>query len=110
MLTEKISVSYTCCVCLNERSDVITRKKYYQKIHTYCDYPSKDTEMDILCSLCFKTENAIEEKINSKLNLEIQAKKMKMDLKKKFLLLFWELLYKFLFLMLTRGEVISSIY
>ncbi|XP_023210347.1 KRAB-A domain-containing protein 2-like [Centruroides sculpturatus] len=75
MLTEEISVSDTCCVCLKETSDALACKKCRQKIHTFCGHASKDDEMDILCTLCFKTENAIEGKINSKINLEIQAKK-----------------------------------
>ncbi|GBM66486.1 hypothetical protein AVEN_129271-1 [Araneus ventricosus] len=53
--------------------------------YNFCDHASKDNELDILCTRCFKTEHDIECKINSKINLEIQAKnKTKMNSEKKF--------------------------
>lgn len=66
MFTEETSLSDNRCVSLNEKSDLLG------KIHT-CGHGSKNHEMDILCTICFKqTEIAIEGKIHSKINLEIQ--------------------------------------
>ena len=62
------------CV-IKEMSDVLACTKCTQKMHTFCAYASKDDEMHILCTLCFKTANVIKGKINSKINLEIQTKK-----------------------------------
>ncbi|GFX13965.1 integrase catalytic domain-containing protein [Trichonephila clavipes] len=64
-------------------SDALACKKCREKIHTFCGHASKDDEMDILCTLCYRTKNAIEGKIISKINLEIQAKKIKMNSGKK---------------------------
>ncbi|GFQ80343.1 uncharacterized protein TNCT_127041 [Trichonephila clavata] len=75
MLTEDIAVSDICCVCLKETSDALVCNKCREKIHTFCGHASKNNEMVILCTFCYKTENAIKGKINSKINLEIQAKK-----------------------------------
>ncbi|GFY66416.1 uncharacterized protein TNIN_476391 [Trichonephila inaurata madagascariensis] len=83
MLTEDIVISDTCCVCLKETSNALACKKCREKIHTFCGHASKDDEMDILCTLCYRTKNVIEGKINSKINLEIQDKKMKMNSGKK---------------------------
>jgi hypothetical protein len=87
MFTKEASISATCCVCLKETSDEHVCRKCRRKIHRFCGHASKgdgDEEMDILCTLCFKTENAVKGKIDSKFNLEIQAKKMKMNSDKKF--------------------------
>ncbi|KFD45721.1 hypothetical protein M513_13399 [Trichuris suis] len=42
-------------------------------------------EANILCNLCFNIDNAGKAKVESKLNLEIQAKRMKVDSDKQFL-------------------------
>lgn len=73
-------------------------KQCRQKLHTFCGQASKDGEMDILYTRCFKTENAITGKINSKINLEISSKK-----KKPFIL--YELLCKFRY----KGRVVMSV-
>ena len=74
MLTEEFSASDTCTLCLKEPSYALACKKCWQKIHIFCDHAGKDDEMDVLCTLFFKVKNAIEGKINSNINLEIQAK------------------------------------
>lgn len=77
MPTKDISVSDTCCTCLKETSGALTCKKCRQRIHTFC-HASRDDEMDIFSTLCFKSKNAIDVKINSKINMEIQTKKRKL--------------------------------
>ncbi|KAI4496192.1 hypothetical protein M0804_000002 [Polistes exclamans] len=72
MPTEGISVLDTCCVCLKETSDTLVCRKCRQDIQIYCGHTSKDNE------------NAIEDKINSKIKLEVQAKKMKMNSENEF--------------------------
>ncbi|KFD50493.1 hypothetical protein M514_08720 [Trichuris suis] len=42
-------------------------------------------EANILCNLCFNIDNAGKAKVESKLNLEIQAKRMKVDSDQQFL-------------------------
>ena len=79
VLIEENSVSDTCCVCLKEANYAVASKMCRQKIHT-CGHACKDVEMDILYILCFIPENVIEGKIKSKINLEIQTKRMKMNL------------------------------
>ncbi|KAI4489021.1 hypothetical protein M0804_004519 [Polistes exclamans] len=79
MITEEISVSDTCYMCLKETNDVLACKKCRQKIHTFCGHASKDNEKDTLCPLCFTIENANEDKIDSKIKVEVEAKKMKMN-------------------------------
>ncbi|GIY63619.1 hypothetical protein CEXT_545801 [Caerostris extrusa] len=64
-----------CCVCLKEANDAHICKKCRRKI-SFCGHTSKDEEMDTFRILSFKTENAFEGIIDSKFNLEIQAKKM----------------------------------
>ncbi|GFY71138.1 integrase catalytic domain-containing protein [Trichonephila inaurata madagascariensis] len=83
MLIEDIAVSDTCYVCLKETSDTLACQRGHEKIHTFCGPASKDNEMDILCTLSYKIENAIEGKINSKIDLEIQAKKNETEFGKK---------------------------
>ena len=56
---------------------------HYQKVYTFSGQVKKDNEMDVLCILCLKTENAVKGKTNSKIYLAIQAKKVKMDSEKK---------------------------
>ncbi|GFY54215.1 uncharacterized protein TNIN_49791 [Trichonephila inaurata madagascariensis] len=75
MLIEDIAISDTCCVCLKETSDTPACKKCRKKIHTFCGHASKDDEMDILCTLCYITENAIEGKIISKSIWKFKPKK-----------------------------------
>lgn len=65
--------------------DMLTEEIF---ILTFCGHASKDDEMDVSYTLYFKIENATEEKINSKINLEIQPKKIKMNLEKCSLLLY----------------------
>lgn len=55
--------------------------------HIFCDHASKgkgNDEKAILCTVLFKTDNDVKGKIDSKFNLEIQAKQMKMIPDKKF--------------------------
>ena len=70
-------------VCLKETSDELACKICLRKIHTFCGYASKGDEVNILCNICFKTENAIESNINSKINLEIQDEKNENEFGKK---------------------------
>ena len=53
------------------------------KIHTFSGHASKGDKMDILCKISFKTENAIENKMNFKINLKMQAKKIKINSERK---------------------------
>ena len=64
MLTEEISVSDIDCVCFKGTSDAFACKNCDQKTYNFCGFANKDDEMDILCTICFKTENAVESKIN----------------------------------------------
>ena len=50
-------------------------QKLPQKIYTSCGHVSQGDEMDILCNLCFKTENSVEDKINFKINQEKEEKR-----------------------------------
>ena len=54
------------------------------KNHTFYGHASKDDEIDILCTLSSKTENAIEGRINSKINLEVPHLQKKMKIKLDF--------------------------
>ena len=74
MLIEEIFVSDSFCVYLKETSDALACKMHRQKIHICCDHVSKADEMGVLCMICFKIENAIESKINSKVKLEKHSK------------------------------------
>lgn len=56
MLTEEISLSKICCMCLKETGGALACKTYPQKIHTSLGHIRKDDEMYILCTLCCKTE------------------------------------------------------
>ena len=55
--------------------------QYRQKIYTFDDHASKDHELNILCNLCCKTGNAVEVKVHSKINLEIQPPPKKKERK-----------------------------
>ena len=81
MLTEEIFVCHIPVVCVNEWCTSCKMRR--RKIHTFCGHASKGDEMDVLCNICFKSENAIESKMNSKINLEIQAKKKWKWIRKK---------------------------
>ena len=53
------------------------------KIYTIFGYASKENDMNIKCNFCLKTENTIESQINFIINLELQAKKVKMNSENK---------------------------
>ena len=57
MITEDISVSDTCCMCLKKMSDALV-----VKIVIFCGYGKKNDKMDNLFTFCFKTKNAIKGK------------------------------------------------
>ncbi|KAI4482629.1 hypothetical protein M0804_008482 [Polistes exclamans] len=84
MLNEEISIFDICCVCLNETNDVLPAcDKCDRKMHTFCGFASIHNENDILCNLCFKIENAIEHKIQCKIQLEMQSNNNKRKINSK---------------------------
>ncbi|KFD69436.1 hypothetical protein M514_07937 [Trichuris suis] len=93
MVTEEASISLICCVCLKETSGAYTCRNCGRKVHAICGHAIRDDryekmegyEANILCNLCFNIDNAGKAKVESKLNLEIQAKRMKVDSDKQFL-------------------------
>ncbi|KFD53316.1 hypothetical protein M513_05797 [Trichuris suis] len=93
MVTEEASISVICCVCLNETSGAYTCRNCGRKVHAICGHAIRDDryekmdgyEANILSNLCFNIDNAGKAKVESKLNLEIQAKRMKVDSNKQFL-------------------------
>lgn len=53
-------------------------EKCRRKIHRFCGHASKDDgdeEIDILCTVCFKTKNAVEDKIDYKFKIWIYKPK-----------------------------------
>jgi len=65
--------------------------------------------VSILCNVFFNIEKAIQSKMESKLNLEIQAKKIRRDSDKKNFLYLWVSLYEFRFPTSTKGGVTHAI-
>ncbi|KFD63443.1 hypothetical protein M514_24369 [Trichuris suis] len=93
MVTKEASISVICCVCLKETSGAYTCRNCGRKVHAICGHAIRDDryekmegyEANILCNLCFNIDNAGKAKVESKLNLEIQEKRMKVDSDKQFL-------------------------
>ncbi|XP_078509625.1 KRAB-A domain-containing protein 2-like [Lissotriton helveticus] len=92
MVIENPSSSAICCVCLKENSGAHTCRKCCRNVHAICGNSPKDDDGDkvedygvsILCNVCFNIEKAIQSIMESKSNLEIQAKKkLKRDSDKK---------------------------
>ncbi|XP_068229593.1 uncharacterized protein [Palaemon carinicauda] len=78
-------------VCLKESSGALTCEKCSQNVHAICGHSPKDDDdnevegyvVSILCTVCFNIEKAIKYKMESKSNLEMQAKRMKRGSDKK---------------------------